>query len=1049
MNFLKHVEKWHYNSAEQRLSFYGKQFDCLSPFTMKLQVHLSSSLDTCFVGLPSHLVQRLHLEDQLLTFVIFKLYWKEHSSSEARSVLVCWTGDTSSQAHHLEISKIYGTLLGLHESCVVELTAVPPQSVPAATSVTVEPESADDWELLELNPSYLESQILNQVMVLSEEQVLPIRLHRRTVIKITVGNISPSSPARLVPGTEVLVAPKSRNISSQTCNVSDSHSLRVLPMPEEEACYLQAESISEWDACPFLVFVHSETFTNGWSEDCIVHIWNSHPIDGSDSKARQIYAIVKADASIPSKHIRIPENLRLSLQSRLLTRVWVQPVQSQATAIDGFSLCPVQFLSSGSLSPPADIPEQVKKELMSNLLEKQAPVVCNDMIVNLAGKYFALRLWKGTQLLSDGDSSEDVVYSYLDNTIRLLPLAERCQVANINDPYFSGPLPSELGGIEQQYVELYSHVQTLLSRCKLHTRFQVPILGCAILLWGPHGSGKSSFIKALAKDFRLGTYEPAYCDELDGRDYVAQSQPVKQVIEQWRVLFQNLLQHEPSILLFHHLDEAIPAEQTDPGTESQSLRSSILANALFEMLVLCQMARSRIACVFTCENETAIHALLRRPCVLGKTLELPPPSSHARVEVLKTCCARYRVCCPEEALKQISKRCDGYLPVDLVQLIERSIHCSFIRDAADERVLPEDFYAAQENFMPARLKGVALLQSELSWSDVGGLDEVLQALKETFEWPIKYSALFSKTCLKPRSGCLLYGPPGCGKTLLAGAMAGELGINFIGVKGPELLNKYIGASEQAVRDLFSRASAAAPCILFFDEFESIAPQRGHDSTGVTDRVVNQLLTQLDGVESLKGVAILAATSRPDLVDKALLRPGRLDKCLLCKLPGETERYQILKAQTRKMKLATDVDLQRLASQCNHYSGADLQALLYNAQLLAVHEILDSPQASHRNVEAKSDFLIVQENPTCTKEELCDLQSKLLSMIEHISSSSTMNGNTAVNAVVVSWKHVQEALLTSKPSLTPTDRERYEQIYCRFEGKGVDAAYPRQQKQTLA
>ena len=186
---------------------------------------------------------------------------------------------------------------------------------------------------------------------------------------------------------------------------------------------------------------------------------------------------------------------------------------------------------------------------------------------------------------------------------------------------------------------------------------------------------------------------------------------------------------------------------------------------------------------------------------------------------------------------------------------------------------------------------------------------------------------------------LLYGPPGCGKTHIVGAAAADCSLRFISVKGPELLNKYIGASEQAVRDIFSKAAAAAPCLLFFDEFDSIAPKRGHDNTGVTDRVVNQFLTELDGVEVLTGVFVFAATSRPDLLDAALLRPGRLDRLLFCDFPSEHERLDILRVLSRKLPLAGDVDLGFVARMTEGFSGADLQALLSDAQLEAVHDLL--------------------------------------------------------------------------------------------------------------
>ncbi|GAQ77615.1 Peroxisome biogenesis factor 1 [Klebsormidium nitens] len=257
----------------------------------------------------------------------------------------------------------------------------------------------------------------------------------------------------------------------------------------------------------------------------------------------------------------------------------------------------------------------------------------------------------------------------------------------------------------------------------------------------------------------------------------------------------------------------------------------------------------------------------------------------------------------------------------------------------------EDLTEARDGFVPAAMRGVAVGGADgapkQGWDSVGGLSEVRQALQETLELPAKFPALFASAPLRLRSGVLLYGPPGCGKTHIVGAAAAACGLRFVGVKGPELLNKYIGASEQSVRDVFKRASSAAPCILFFDEFDAIAPKRGHDNTGVTDRVVNQLLTELDGVEGLTGVFVLAATSRPDMIDAALLRPGRLDKLLLCDFPNEFERRDVLGVLAKQLPLAADVDLAEIARLTDGFSGADLQAVLSDAQLSAVHRFLDA------------------------------------------------------------------------------------------------------------
>ena len=244
----------------------------------------------------------------------------------------------------------------------------------------------------------------------------------------------------------------------------------------------------------------------------------------------------------------------------------------------------------------------------------------------------------------------------------------------------------------------------------------------------------------------------------------------------------------------------------------------------------------------------------------------------------------------------IANESEGYLAIDLKAIIERAIDDASINNTDDNNnelnVNDNNFHNAIGNYKPTNLRNVKLEKSEIKWDDIGGMKDVKRTLRETFEYPTVYSKIFKNCPLRLRSGVLLYGYPGCGKTLIASAIAKECNLNFISIKGPELLNKYIGASESATRECFERASAAKPCILFFDEFESIATRRGHDSTGVTDRVVNQMLTQMDGAEGLDGVYVLAATSRPDLIDPALLRPGRLDKSLLCDLPNTEDRLDV-------------------------------------------------------------------------------------------------------------------------------------------------------------
>ena len=432
---------------------------------------------------------------------------------------------------------------------------------------------------------------------------------------------------------------------------------------------------------------------------------------------------------------------------------------------------------------------------------------------------------------------------------------------------------------------------------------------------------------------------------------------------------------------------------------------------------------------------------------------------------------------------------DGYMPGDLVLLTSRARNEALIRSVSDSSnstsvsLTRDDYTQALAGFTPASLRNVTLQTSTTKWDSIGGLHSTRQILLETLQYPTTYAPIFAQCPLRLRSGLLLYGYPGCGKTLLASAVAGECGLNFISVKGPEILNKYIGASEKSVRDLFERAEAARPCVLFFDEFDSIAPKRGHDSTGVTDRVVNQLLTQMDGAEGLSGVYVLAATSRPDLIDPALLRPGRLDKSLLCDMPELEERIDILKAVTGKLNLAPSLlgtgpegeNFREIAQRTEGYSGADLQAVAYNAQLEAIHDVLGDTELGEptKNGEAKKSstgksgkenripefthFRFGDSNPTpsdaskpipssqlteraLVAAKISALQAmrrkqKQLQHQQRPGSKDEDDGQKDEDderkEPQIQWKHMESSLETTRGSISAQERRRLEGIYREF------------------
>jgi peroxin-1 len=470
-----------------------------------------------------------------------------------------------------------------------------------------------------------------------------------------------------------------------------------------------------------------------------------------------------------------------------------------------------------------------------------------------------------------------------------------------------------------------------------------------VLVSGNRGSGKSSILSTIERKVAESLIHVVHLSCGSQAD-----KPFQVLRDTLTKLFMEASWYAPSVLILDDIDKLIPAEVE----HADSSKTKQLAE-VFKHLCERTTASRPVSILASSQSMQSLNSFLIISHIFENTFNLQSPDKNSREVIL------------EEAINALSLKkaggfdvleiagsTEGYQPGDLWTLAERANHEVLLQKlnaahVAVENGVPDSnvavqgdlvtqahFETAMKDFVPSALRGIKLEKSNVSWSDIGGLRETKRIILETIEWPTKYAPIFANCPLRLRSGLLLYGYPGCGKTLIASAIAAETGLNFISVKGPEILNKYIGSSEQSVRELFDRAQSAKPCVLFFDEFDSIAPKRGHDSTGVTDRVVNQMLTQMDGAEGLDGVYVLAATSRPDLIDSALLRPGRLDKSLLCDMPNEEDRYEILCAVQGKMNMAGDVSLREVAQQTEGYSGADLQALLYNAYLSAIHEVVD-------------------------------------------------------------------------------------------------------------
>ncbi|KAJ6701005.1 hypothetical protein OIU74_012367 [Salix koriyanagi] len=501
--------------------------------------------------------------------------------------------------------------------------------------------------------------------------------------------------------------------------------------------------------------------------------------------------------------------------------------------------------------------------------------------------------------------------------------------------------------INRMMVLLYPPYSMWFNTCNL------PLPG-HVLIYGPHGSGKTTLARAVAKSLeeREDLFAHIVFVSCSGLA-LDKASAIRQTLS---ASISEALDHAPSLVIFDDLDTIVSSSSDSEGSQPST---SVVALTKFLSDFIDEYGEKRkctcgigpiafIASVQTLEN---IPQSLSSSGRFDFHVQLPAPAASEREAILKHEIRRRSLQCSDDILLDVASKCDGYDAYDLEILVDRTVHAAIGRFLPSHSTLEEydiptlikdDFSRAMHEFLPVSMRDITKSAPEggrSGWDDVGGLSDIRNAIREMIELPSKFPNIFGQAPLRLRSNVLLYGPPGCGKTHIVGAAAAACSLRFISVKGPELLNKYIGASEQAVRDIFSKAAAAAPCILFFDEFDSIAPKRGHDNTGVTDRVVNQFLTELDGIEVLTGVFVFAATSRPDLLDAALLRPGRLDRLLFCDFPSRQERLEILAVLSRKLPLANDVDIETIAGMTEGFSGADLQALLSDAQLAAVHEHL--------------------------------------------------------------------------------------------------------------
>lgn len=1041
------------------------------------RVGVDPALRTSLVHLPASLCNTLVSRNVVAQTLIVEI------GTEKQSYYCGWTGLSAAHAmlddpkgqpaERLVVGPSLASLFApvLRDGMDVSLRLFRSPPVPIAEQVHVVPLHADDWEILSIHAEDVETNMLAQVRAAKQNQVLAVQVGRSasTVVRFIVEKTVPPTLAegeegegaiavRLSTDSEVIVAPKQRAPQQEKAEA-------LVPTADTPSGPLNAASAAGalahamWRVLPSAYVQEDEG--NSWT------------------------ALVPASHAPPDVDHPTYELLSLAFShgKACVTRIGC-PTQSKGDEH------PTNATASAAFAPGDALPS--------------APVQWPPMHVWL-GKELREKLnVSDLDLVQFSAPPPGAVRGAERSTSFPTPLQRYTPAAL---PGMDKVMAQCLGAVEGVHLQrvLQAADQGRLDVHEQAKAHAVPYTSTSgLLLCGGPGSGKTAVAKAVGARLAADPAELYRTMYIDCATFVEERMPlVRSHFKKW---LDDAAWHAPTLLILDNLDLLMPAEAENvDGTRSTQLAHALIAKIQetvqdFDVFVLA-----------TAQSLTNVHAALQGGRLWTETVSIKPPAKDARRAILErlvgelaTKAAKqkeeessgatpaepeaHEAQLPEHAAETqpggeaeahmpppsdavppqntsaapdtsdldwvaLVNNTDGYHVADLKMLTQRAVHQSTMRHllASDAFTLNmADFAAAQEDFTPLSLRDVKLEKSSTNWSDIGGLTATRQTLRETLEWPTKYAAIFANCPLRLRSGLLLYGYPGCGKTLLASAVAKECGLHFISVKGPEILNKYIGASEKSVRDLFDRAQAAKPCVLFFDEFDSIAPKRGHDSTGVTDRVVNQMLTQMDGAEGLDGVYVLAATSRPDLIDSALLRPGRLDKSLLCDMPNYDDRIDILKAISQKVHLDPEVDLHYWAKRTEGFSGADLQALLYNAHLETINEAIqhdDVPRASGQTQPAAVAYTAVPptDAPPAKAQsgaERAAFSERLARILGEKSSAAVANAAPAEApaARLVTAKQIESALRTTRPSVPKEEVARLSRIYRTFAGDR-DGAFP--------
>jgi transitional endoplasmic reticulum ATPase len=512
----------------------------------------------------------------------------------------------------------------------------------------------------------------------------------------------------------------------------------------------------------------------------------------------------------------------------------------------------------------------------------------------------------------------------------------------------------DIGGLKNEVQKVREMIELPLRHPEIFDRIGIEAPK-GVLLHGPPGTGKTLLAKAVANETNANFYS------ISGPEIMSKFYGESE--ERLREVFKEAEENAPSIVFIDEIDSIAPKREEVSGDVEKRVVSQLLT--LMDGI----KSRGKLVIIGATNRPNAIDPALRRPGRFDREIDIGIPDEQGRLDILLIH-SRGMPLTENVNLESIAKVTHGFVGADLEALSKEAAMRSL------RRILPEinleqpkipaeilnkikitkqDFDEALRDVQPSAMREVLVQRPNVGWEDIGGLQQVKEELTEAIEWPLKHANLFAEADVEPPKGILLYGPPGTGKTMIAKAVAATSEANFISIKGPELISKWVGESEKGVREVFRKARQAAPCVIFFDELDAIAPRRSGGSEGdahVTERVISQMLTELDGLEDLKGVVVIGATNRPDIIDEALLRPGRFDRILEVPVPDKEARKHIFQIHTKKKPLESDVNLDKMVEITDGMTGADIAALVNSAAMSAIKEHVGQKSGSKLRISMR-------------------------------------------------------------------------------------------------